>query len=187
MGLRTALAAGLLGLVACSSGSSSSGTHSAAKNSDVPSATAMTQSSPTGEAVSPQQVPGGCGFTRVYKGIQPEWLRASLPSGVGSLPWAEAQPNIAAAVLWTSVLHGREWPSGTGDKVMWAVRSNHGPQLLITARRAGSTDSELTLRTNVASPGLIYTSDIALPKPGCWHLSLAWETNRAAIELQASG
>lgn len=131
-----------------------------------------------------QQVPGGCRSTQVMSGPLPGWSHVAAPS-VRARTWALGQPADVVIVFWTWPLHARQWPAGSGEKTMFIVRSDYPQPLAVFASKWGVVGRELTVDTNVAAPGAIYTAELALPETGCWHLALAWGRNKAVIDLQA--
>ena len=62
---------------------------------------------------------------------------------------------------------------GAFDPLEITARLGHEPSELV--RSSWPADSE---------PGEIYPSGVDLPKPGCWHVALAWGSHRASIDVE---
>jgi hypothetical protein len=77
-------------------------------------------------------------------------------------------------------------PENPSNKVLWVVRfPRNGHSLEITARRdRGPTRVVRSSWPADSEPGEIYPSEIDLPKPGCWHLALAWGSHRASVDIE---
>jgi hypothetical protein len=99
------------------------------------------------------------------------------------VPYALASGDAAGAFFFAPLRAGH--PSNPSNKVLWIVRyPRNGHPLEITAR-LGRDPSRVVRMSRPADsdPGEIYPSDVDLPKPGCWHLALAWGTHRATIDV----
>jgi hypothetical protein len=167
----------LLVLSACSAPEDSH-----ANASPRPSASDTRPAPSTASPTTGERAELSCGDSHVYETRPADWVVKN--SGISSIPWVMARPEDAAALIWSFPV-GRVWESGDGDKVMWVVRSDAEFALRITARPLDSNQPELSIPTNRASPGLMYTSKVGLPTPGCCHFSLSWGPHRAQLELQA--
>lgn len=149
-----------------------------------PSSPSTSVVSAPSSAPATEQVAGGCASTQVMSGPLPGWSQAAAPS-IPVRTWALGQPADLVIVLWTWPLHARQWPSGSGEKTMFIVRSGYPQPLAVFASKVGVSGPVIAFDTNVAAPGAIYTTGLALPEPGCWHLALAWGKNKSVLDLQA--
>jgi hypothetical protein len=130
-----------------------------------------------------QQQPA-CGGTAVRSGRRPPgWtIAARPPSGV---PFALSEQGNVTAILFGSPLRSGR-PIGHRNKILWIVRApRHGRSLHVTARllHRGSPTVRLAVAAD-AAPGEIYPSVVDVPTPGCWHVTLAWDGHRAALDLR---
>jgi hypothetical protein len=101
------------------------------------------------------------------------------------VPYALTSGDTAGAFFFAPRLRAGN-PENPSNKVLWIVRSpRNGHPLTITARlNADPSEVVRISRPADSSPGEIYPSDVDLPKPGCWRLSLAWGPHRAHIDVQ---
>jgi hypothetical protein len=77
-------------------------------------------------------------------------------------------------------------PVPFSDKILWIVRLPRGGQpLKITAHPVGRAAPVVTsVMSAGSSPGQIYPSDIVVPTPGCWQLTLAWHGHSDTVDLR---
>ena len=98
--------------------------------------------------------------------------------------YAITTPATAVGFLFEYPLKTTE-VTGTASKVLWLVSlPRNGSDLVVGAHPLGDTSP--TVRESLpanAGPGEIYPDGIAIPKPGCWHVTLSWANNRAEIDL----
>jgi hypothetical protein len=123
----------------------------------------------------------------IHGGPPPAWTAAAWSdSSPGfAVPYALASGDAAGAFFFAPKLRAGH-PENPSNKVLWIVRSpRNGHPLTITARPSADPSSVVRISLPAdSSPGEIYPSDVDLPKPGCWRLSLAWGSHRAHIDLQ---
>jgi hypothetical protein len=130
---------------------------------------------------------GGCVATRVHRGAPPAWTApAWADSSPGfTLPYALSSGDAAAAFFFANPLRAGH-PTNPHNKILWVVRyPRNGKPLNIVAR--SPTDPGKTVRASWpadSEPGEIYPSYVDLPKPGCWELTLSWDTHTAHLDLQ---
>jgi hypothetical protein len=123
----------------------------------------------------------------IHGGRPPAWTAAAWSdSSPGfTVPYALASGDAAGAFFFAPRLRAGH-PENPSNKVLWIVRyPRNGHPLMITARP--STDPSEVVRISRpadSSPGEIYPSEVDLPRPGCWRLSLAWGSHRAYIDVQ---
>ncbi|MGN6870112.1 MAG: hypothetical protein ACTHMY_17120 [Solirubrobacteraceae bacterium] len=101
------------------------------------------------------------------------------------MPYSLTSGDAAAAFYFTRTLRAGT-PTNPSNKVLWVVRfPRNGHPLDVTAR-LGRDPAQVVRSTWSADsePGEIYPSDIDLPKPGCWHLALAWGSHRASVDVE---
>jgi hypothetical protein len=109
---------------------------------------------------------------------------ASLPGAPAGVPWVAASQKLAGVVFGltadASVLElpvGGVWPDGRNAKILWWPR----------ASGAGST---LTIRSGayrqtVHSAGGNFPSILALPRAGCWRLTVSTGKLRGTVYANA--
>jgi hypothetical protein len=123
----------------------------------------------------------------IHRGAPPAWTAAawSESSPGFRVPYALASNGAVGAFYFAKVLRAGH-PTNPSNKVLWIVRfPRDGNPLTVTARL--STDPSEVVHSSWpadSEPGEIYPSDVDLPKPGCWRLSLAWGSHRATIDLE---
>jgi hypothetical protein len=146
--------------------------------------------------------PGPCSPPAVHHSAP-----AGLGGGLEQLPWIAGAPPEAGLVGvlaywppgWQHVREARIYaggvaPGGVNMKTMWAflgpsAKRLAGTELVVRARRM---DGPGTWHDTFAAIGYegqhgvpSYASIIALPKPGCWRLSLSTGSVRAYVDLLA--
>ncbi len=128
-----------------------------------------------------------CAPAAIHDGAPPRWTASAwADSSPGfHLPYGLASGDAAAAFFFAPSLRAGH-PRNPSNKVLWVVRfPRNGHSLDVTARLG--RDPSRVVRTSWSAdsePGEIYPSGIDLPTPGCWHLTLAWGTHRAALDVQ---
>jgi hypothetical protein len=109
---------------------------------------------------------------------------ASLPGAPAGVPWVSASKKLAGVVFGISadataleLPVGGVWPDGRNAKILWWPR----------ARGAGSTLTirSGTYRQTVRSAGGNFPSIVALPKAGCWRLTVSTGKLRGTVYVNA--
>jgi hypothetical protein len=126
-----------------------------------------------------------CVPSAIHRGAPPQWTAAAWSdSSPGfKLPYALASKAAAAAFFWTTLRAGH--PTNPANKVLWIVRyPRNGQPLRILARSAAipTRTARMSFPAD-SSPGEIYPSHIDLPSPGCWQLTLRWDTHTANLAI----
>jgi hypothetical protein len=132
-------------------------------------------------------VPPRCVPAAIHRGAPPRWTAAAWSDSSPDfrVPYALASGDAAAAFFFAPRLRAGH-PENPSNKVLWVVRfPRNGHPLQITAR-LGRDPAEVVRSSWSAdsSPGEIYPSGVDLPKPGCWHVALAWGSHRARLDVQ---
>jgi hypothetical protein len=112
-----------------------------------------------------------CG-TVVETGVLPTWAWAGFSNPeAGGVPFVRGTDGNIVAILFGGRLSAPE-AKDVSNKVLWVSRSEQKPlePLVIEAQRAGT--SQIVRREVPGGPG---PSNLELPSPGCWHLSLSWD------------
>jgi hypothetical protein len=132
---------------------------------------------------SPQPSPSpaaaaGC-TTAPATGPLPTWARAGFTGDGGGVPHVLGRHGDILGVLFGGRLSSPPAPD-VSNKILWVSRLPLIPSdpLKITATLDGT--AETADRTILGGPG---PSIVDLPKPGCWHLSLAWSGHTETIDL----
>jgi hypothetical protein len=137
-------------------------------------------------AAVPAPDPPRCVPAAIHHGAPPSWTAAAWSDSPGfRVPYALATDEAAAAFFFARKLRAGH-PENPSNKVLWIVRfPRNGHPLRITAR-LGRDPADVVRSTWSAGsdPGEIYPSGIDLPKPGCWHLALAWGSHRASVDIE---
>jgi hypothetical protein len=93
-------------------------------------------------------------------------------------PYVLAVPDTAAVILTVQPLRaGRA--RNPNNKVAWAVRvARNGTHLSVDATLLANPGQEVHFDVPpvIVGAGEIYTSDLDLPSPGCWTLTLRWSS-----------
>jgi hypothetical protein len=125
----------------------------------------------------PRTTAPDCG-SAVLTDALPTWARAGFSTDGSGVPHVLGRGGGIVAVLFGGTLSAPPAPERS-DKILWVARSAAaGDPLRISARLAGTT--ETVSREVAGGPG---PSIIDLPRPGCWHLGLAWSGNSEALDL----
>ncbi|HJS95929.1 MAG TPA: hypothetical protein VJ741_16820 [Solirubrobacteraceae bacterium] len=132
-------------------------------------------------------VPKRCVPAAIHNGAPPPWTAAAWSDSSPGfrVPYSLASGDAAAAFFFARTVRAGH-PENPSNKVLWVVRfPRNGHSLYITAR-IGRDPSELVRSSWPADsePGEIYPSELDLPKPGCWHLALAWGSHRASVDVE---
>lgn len=107
----------------------------------------------------------------------PRWARGGFFPGFYVQPHITGASGTIVGVLMANPLRSPP-PPGSSNKIVWAAKDPGNGPLNITAHLEGSTQE---VRRKVAGfPG---PSDINMPAPGCWQLTLTWSghTDTAAL------
>jgi hypothetical protein len=127
-----------------------------------------------------------CVPAAIHRGAPPSWTAAAWSdSSPGfKLPYALASHAAAAAFFWAPTLRAGH-PTNPANKVLWIVRYlRNGQPLRILARSSASPTSTVQMSLPAdSSPGQIYPSYLDLPTPGCWQLTLHWDTHVANLNV----
>jgi hypothetical protein len=129
------------------------------------------------------------------------------PVGIGGTPWIAGSRGsglIGVLAYWPPRWHAREariyaggvapGPNGINMKTFWAfvgpaAAKLAGPELIVRARRMdgpGSWHDSFAAISYVGQAGVpSYASIIALPKPGCWRLTLTTGKLEATVDMRA--
>jgi hypothetical protein len=120
----------------------------------------------------------GCG-SAPQTGPLPVWARTGFSGDGAGVPHVFGRDGGILGVLFGGTLSAPPAPDRS-NKILWVSRLplTPGDPLKITARLDGTT--ETADRTVAGGPG---PSLVDLPRPGCWHLSLAWSGHTDAIDL----
>jgi hypothetical protein len=138
-------------------------------------------------ARSSAKAQGRCVASRVHHGAPPAWTGpAWADSSPGfTLPYALSSGDGAAAFFFANPLRAGH-PTNPHNKILWVVRyPRNGKPLNIVAR--SPADPGKTVRASWpadSEPGEIYPSYVDLPKPGCWELTLGWNTHTVHLNVQ---
>lgn len=126
-------------------------------------------------------VDGGCGTTRMWKGTVPPALEsAAAQNAPHGPPVAIARPAILAGFVFGYPLRAGH-PESPSNKVLWVVSVDRSGPLVVDAHPldAAMPSVHYAFPDN-SGPGNIYPSLVDVPTQGCWHLTFAWGTGRAA-------
>jgi hypothetical protein len=128
----------------------------------------------------------GCMPAPIHRGPPPRWTATVwADSSPGfSIPYALASGDAAAAFFFSHPLRpGRS--TTEANKILWVVRyPRNGQPLTVSAAQPGAGMRPVRAQWSAnAEPGEIYPSALAVPRPGCWRLTLAWAGHRAAIDV----
>lgn len=121
---------------------------------------------------------------RVDQGVLPVWARSGFTDPAPRMPHVlGASGNIAAIIFDYPLLSP---PSeARSNKVLWVSRVPTTPRsdLLIEAQRIQGSQpvGPALTRTVTGGPG---PSEIDLPSPGCWRLTLRWSGHVDTLDLQ---
>jgi hypothetical protein len=132
-------------------------------------------------------VADGCRATALPRGTPPSWTSPAWAAGSGSptgLPYALAEHGRAIAFIFGYPLRAGD-STNPGNKILWVVRlPRNGSDLVIRARPLHATTPLVTVRQAAnSSPGEIYPSDVTVPAPGCWRMTLHWNGHADSIDL----
>jgi hypothetical protein len=132
----------------------------------------------TAPAASPAPGETGCGKAP-ETGPLPAWARSGFSDDGSGVPHVFGHKGDILGVLFGQTLHSPPAPD-RNNKILWVSRLPLIPSdpLKITATLDGTT--ETADRTVPGGPG---PSIVDLPKPGCWHLALAWSGHTETIDL----
>lgn len=129
----------------------------------------------------------GCGATPIRRGAPPDWTAPAWSASSGAptgLPYVVAEHGRAIAFIFGYPLRAGD-PANPDNKILWVVRSpRDGSDLVIHARPLHATTPVVTVRQAANSgPGEIYPSDVNVPAPGCWRMTLRWNGHADSIDL----
>ena len=123
-------------------------------------------------------------------GPLPTWARAGFSGDGAGVPWTLSAGGDVAAIMFGYPLTAPP-AADHNNKILWVVdgdvpvvvpsggSAQPSQELVITAHLEG-TDVVTTIDTG-AAPG---PSIVDLPRPGCWHLDLAWGGRTDSIDLE---
>jgi hypothetical protein len=91
-----------------------------------------------------------------------------------------ASPNIAMGYIFSSLTAGPP-----DNKILWYVRfPREGKPLMAEGHPLGASQPVARFSQPANSgPGEIYPSGPVVPTAGCWHFTLTWNGNSAAVDL----
>ena len=122
----------------------------------------------------------------IHHGPPPAWTAAAWSDSSPGfrIPYALASNGAAGAFFFARTLRAGH-PTNPSNKILWIVRFPRDGNPLTIMARLGTDSSEVVRASWPADsePGEIYPSEVDLPKPGCWRLSLAWGPHRATIDI----
>jgi hypothetical protein len=120
----------------------------------------------------------GCGKAP-ETGPLPTWARAGFSDDGAGVPHVFGRKGDILGVLFGRTLSAPP-AADRNNKILWVSRLPLIPSdpLKITATLDGT--AETADRTVPGGPG---PSIVDLPKPGCWHLALAWSGHTETIDL----
>ena len=133
--------------------------------------------------------PARCRPASLHHGPPPGWTAAawSHSSPGFTIPYALSAGDAAGAFFFANPVRAGH-PTNPANKILWIVRfPRNGNPLRITAHFGA--DPSLIVRASWpadSEPGEIYPSDLDLPRPGCWSLTLAWGKHRTSIDVRVS-
>jgi hypothetical protein len=140
----------------------------------------------TGPAAAPRVAPGGCGGTSIITGPPPGWnpQPAGFSQQPPSLPYVVGGRDSVMGYLWARPLYTPESPSHS-NKVLWYVRyPRDGMPLHVTGHLNADPRQAMSATFPAdSSPGEIYPSDMTVPAPGCWSLTLRWNKHVDHLSL----
>jgi hypothetical protein len=136
-----------------------------------PTATAPPQSPAAGHAA-------GC-TSPTRTDPLPTWARAGFSGDGDGIAYVVARRGDILGVLFGRPLSSPPAPDRS-NKILWVSRVpvTPGGSLEITATLDGTTGT--VRRTVAGGPG---PSGVDMPKPGCWHFTLAWSGHTDAMDL----
>ena len=94
----------------------------------------------------------------------------------GVTPYVLATPDTAAVILSVQPIRAGH-ATNPLNKVAWAVRvPRNGTALRVEARPSGRAGPAVQFEVPpvIVGDGEVYTSNLDLPSPGCWTLTLHW-------------
>jgi hypothetical protein len=147
---------------------------------------ALLMSGCTAARTSPEPMPraSGCGSV-AETGPLPEWARSGFSDDGSGVPHVLGRQGDILGVLFGGTLSSPPAPDRS-NKILWVSRVpiTPGGSLEITANLDGT--AETVHQTVHGGPG---PSGVDLPRPGCWHFTLAWSGHTDAMDLtyQPSG
>jgi len=128
-----------------------------------------------------------CVPAAIHKGAPPPWTAPAWAESSPDfrVPYALASGDVAAGFFFARTLRTGT-PTNPSNKVLWVVRFPRNGHPLEIIARLGRDPSELVRSSWPADsePGEIYPSELNLPKPGCWHVALAWGSHRAGVDVE---
>ena len=126
----------------------------------------------------------GCGVTAVRSGGGlPSWTSNANPPG--GVPYAISTGGDVVAILFGYPLRSGH-PTSQSNKILWIMHHSRDHQSLVLAARPLHRTSPTVriVRPADSGPGEIYPSIVDVPFAGCWHMTLAWNHHRAALDLR---
>jgi hypothetical protein len=119
-----------------------------------------------------------CG-SPVQTGPLPEWARGGFSWDGAGVPHVFGRRGDILGVLFGGTLSSPPAPDRS-NKILWVSRVpvQPGGSLEITAQLDGTTES--VHQTVGGGPG---PSGVDLPRPGCWHFTLAWSGHTDTMDL----
>jgi hypothetical protein len=100
-----------------------------------------------------------------------------------TLAYVLGRANTVMGYLWVSPLYSPR-ASDRSNKILWYTRYPNATPLQVTGHLI--TDPARTVSEsfpNDSSPGWIYPSDVTVPRPGCWSLTMHWASHTDHLSL----
>lgn len=112
----------------------------------------------------------------------PAWAASARPPV--SVPHLVSRDRNVVAVVFADPMRSGS-PTDRSNKILWIVRLPRGGKPLEITATLPHSDARPVHVTRPAdsAPGEIYPSTVNVPAPGCWHLALAWNGHRSAVDL----
>jgi len=108
----------------------------------------------------------------------PTWARAGFTGDGDGIPYVMSRAGDILGVLFGTPLNAPPAPDHN-NKILWVSHAPvSGGDLLITAKRDGTTDT--VERKVTGGPG---PSIVDLPEAGCWRLTLRWSGHTDTMDL----
>ncbi len=108
----------------------------------------------------------------------PTWARAGFTGDGDGIPYVMSSAGDILGVLFGTPLNAPPAPDHN-NKILWVSHAPvSGGDLLITAKRDGTTDT--VERKVTGGPG---PSIVDLPEAGCWRLTLRWSGHTDTMDL----
>lgn len=115
------------------------------------------------------------------RGVLPTWARGGFSNPEPIMPHVVSVSGEIAAIMWAPLSS----PPSTdhSNKILWVLRSGDTGALTMSAQRMDGTSAVggPVERRLEQFPG---PSNVDLPDPGCWRLTLTWADRTDTIDLE---